>query len=402
MKKVFTNRIISGVLALSIFMLSINTAVSADENKLTAFPGAEGGGMYSLGARAGDEIQVYHVTSLNDSGAGSFRDAVSQGNRIIVFDVAGNIMLQSDLVISASNLTILGQTAPGEGICIGGESVRFNGCNNVILRYLRFRMGDNSTSQEDTLGIRKSSNFIIDHCSVSWSVDECLSAYENKNFTAQYCIISESLNKSVHDKGAHGYGGVWGGINASFHHNLISTHKARMPRIGSSATVFTYEGTPDTDSLIDIRNNVVYNYRSTIGYGGENGTRVNFVNNYYKPSELSSNNVCFYKAYGDRGTTLYLEGNYMENNEEFNNNNWTIAFTDEDLKLTSISEGITVDGVLKANDEYIYAYPVETDTPQEAYADVIANAGASRVRDYTDTRIVNDVVNGTYPTGSKG
>ena len=369
---------------------------------MPAFPGAEGGGMYSLGARGSENIEVYHVTTLKDGGYGSFRDAVSGDNRIIVFDVAGNIMLTSDLYINSSNLTILGQTAPGEGICVGGESVRFGNCSNVIIRYMRFRMGDNSFSQEDGLGVRKSTDFIIDHCSIEWSVDECLSAYENKNFTAQYCIISESLNNSIHGKGAHGYGGIWGGINASFHHNLISTHKARMPRIGSSATVSIFENSPDTDSLIDIRNNVVYNYRATIGYGGENQTRVNFVNNYYKPSFYSSEGVTFYTSYGDIGTALYVESNYMEGDDNFNNDNWTRAFTTEGLKLENISDGVTVDGVLKLNDEYIYDYPVTTVTAQEAYEDVINNAGASRVRDYTDTRIVNDVINGTYPEGSNG
>ena len=231
--------------------------INAQTIKLPAFPGAEGGGMYSQGARAADDFEIYHVTNLDDSGEGSFRDAVSKGNRMIIFDVAGNIMLKTDLIIRTSNLTLLGQTAPGEGICVGGESVRFIGSNNVIMRYMRFRMGENSTSQEDGLGLRKCTDVIVDHCSVEWSVDECLSAYENKNFTAQYCIISESLNNSGHDKGAHGYGGIWGGINASFHHNLVSTHKARMPRIGSSATVSSYNGQPDTDSLIDIRNNVI-------------------------------------------------------------------------------------------------------------------------------------------------
>lgn len=399
-------KILSSSLVLAMMFSSINipNTFANDSDSLVAFPGAEGGGMYSQGARASSNIEIYHVTNLNDSGTGSFRDAVSQGNRIIVFDVAGNIMLESDLQIRVSNLTILGQTAPGEGICVGGESVRFIECDNVILRYMRFRMGDNSVSEEDTLGVRKSKDFIIDHCSIEWSVDECLSAYENMNFTAQYCIISESLNNSVHGKGTHGYGGIWGGINASFHHNLISTHSARMPRIGSSATVSTYENTPDTDSLIDVRNNVFYNYRSTIGYGGENGTRVNFVNNYYKPSEYSSDNVNYYTPYGDKlSTTLYLSGNYIERNESFNNDNWSVMGEPVNwTKCENISDGIEVNGVLKANDEYIYNYPVTTASAIDIYSDVIENAGASTVRDYTDTRIVNDIINFTTPTGSNG
>lgn len=379
--------------------------INAQTIKLPAFPGAEGGGMYSQGARAADDFEIYHVTNLDDSGEGSFRDAVSKGNRMIIFDVAGNIMLKTDLIIRTSNLTLLGQTAPGEGICVGGESVRFIGSNNVIMRYMRFRMGENSTSQEDGLGLRKCTDVIVDHCSVEWSVDECLSAYENKNFTAQYCIISESLNNSGHDKGAHGYGGIWGGINASFHHNLVSTHKARMPRIGSSATVSSYNGQPDTDSLIDIRNNVFYNYRSTIGYGGENGTRVNFVNNYYRPSQFSSQNPKFYTPYSgsNGGTTIFADGNYMENNDTFNaDNKKGISVSAKTTVCENISDGIEVDGVFKRNDEYIYDYPVTTVTAQAAYDDVLNNAGNCLVRDYTDTRIINDVINKTTPQGSRG
>ncbi|MBR1444491.1 MAG: hypothetical protein IJ583_13285, partial [Firmicutes bacterium] len=246
-------------LLLSVSML-INSAAytvfAEEENKLLAFPGAEGGGMYTLGARAADNCEIYHVTNLNDSGAGSFRDAVSQGNRIIVFDVSGTIMLKSRLMIRNGNLTILGQTAPGEGICIGGESVAFEGKNteegllrNVIVRYLRFRMGDNSFSAEDGVGVKFAENVILDHCSVSWSVDECLSSYAVKNFTAQWCIVSESLNNSVHPKGAHGYGGIWGGINSSFHHNLVSHHTSRNPRIAGT-TVKTYLGTANSDSAV--------------------------------------------------------------------------------------------------------------------------------------------------------
>ncbi|MBQ6553925.1 MAG: pectate lyase, partial [Firmicutes bacterium] len=292
--KRFTSVILAAMIFLNVFTMPIN----AETAETKAFPGAEGGGMYSLGARGAENIEVYHVTNLNDSGKGSFRDAVSKGGRIIVFDVAGNINLENILKITnVDNITILGQTAPGEGICVSGESTLFSNCNNVIVRYMRFRPGDTCFSQEDGLGVRKCTNFIVDHCSVSWSVDECLSAYENKDFTAQYCIISESLNRSLHAKGEHGYGGIWGGINASFHHNLVSTHKSRMPRIGTSQTVHSYNDTPDYESLVDIRNNVFYNWRSgEMSYGGENGVRVNLVNNYYK-STIEKKNKLFYQSY---------------------------------------------------------------------------------------------------------
>ena len=398
-------RRLCAVLAAAVAFGSVNADVFA-EYKLTAFPGAEGGGMYSLGARAAENIEVYHVKNLNDSGYGSFRNAVSKGNRIVVFDVAGNIKLNSILKITdIDNLTVLGQTAPGEGVCISGESVLFSGCDNVILRYLRIRPGDTCYSEEDGLGVRNCTDFIVDHCSVSWSVDECLSAYENKNFTAQYCIISERLNQSLHDKGAHGYGGIWGGINASFHHNLMSTHKSRMPRIGTSATVHSYNDTPDYESLVDIRNNVFYNWRSDAGYGGENGVRVNFVNNYYKPSAAKKSNVFYHSYLGPtrKGTTLYVNGNIMEGNDSVTNDNLSgVMGVPDGSMCMEISDGyIDENGKLWPNDQYLYDYPVTTVSAEEAYSDVLENVGASFFRDDTDRRIVNDVINSTAPTGSR-
>lgn len=406
MKK-FLSILISTILILS----TINfTPIYAQENNLVAFPGAEGGGMYTLGARATKNMSIVHVTNLNNSGAGSFREAVSGGNRIIVFDVAGTIMLESDLKVYASNITILGQTAPGEGICVGGSSVRFLNCDNIIVRYMRFRSGDYAKTQEDGLGFKNCSNVILDHCSISWSVDECLSAYAVKNFTAQNCIISESLNNSIHNKGDHGYGGIWGGINASFHHNLISTHNSRNPRIGTSQTVSSYQGTPDYESLVDIRNNVFYNWGANSGYGGENNIRVNFVNNYYKPT-ANSDDLLIYKHFNDvgsDGTTLYVSGNVMENNSIVTNDNWlgVSIMAGKNLNWTkceSISDGYVGDaGVLWANDQYIYDYPVTTTDAYNAYDYVLENAGASYKRDVTDERIINDVINGTYINGSKG
>lgn len=401
-------RILSGTLAFILGLSVINFSAYA-ENKLPAFPGAEGGGMYASGARGGSSIEVYHVTNLNDSGEGSFRDAVSEGNRIVVFDVAGTVMLKTPVKIQKSNITVLGQTAPGEGICIGGDSVMLSNADNIIMRYLRFRMGDDHNTQEDSLGIRRGQNIIIDHCSISWCQDECLSAYQNKNFTAQWCIISESLKESYHEKGSHGYGGIWGGINASFHHNLIATHDSRVPRIGTSQTVHTYEDSLDTDNLIDVRNNVIYNWGLNSSYGGENGTRVNLINNYYKPTEMAKR-IGFFEIYrGTKGigggTTLYVDGNIMENNAALTADNWQGVTKEIDStkwnKCENITDGVVVDGVLKSNNEYIEDYPISTDTAQEAYNRVLQEAGASYNRDNTDKRVVDDVKNGTLPTGNK-
>ena len=245
----------------------------ANENDgvLRAFPGAEGGGMYTTGGRGG---RIYRVTNLNDSGAGSFRAAVeASGKRIVVFDVAGTIHLTSDLRIRNDNLTVAGQTAPGGGVCIAGGTVVVD-ADNVIIRYMRFRLGDlntggNLSDGSDTIWGRYHKDIILDHCSMSWSIDECASFYANQNFTMQWCLLTESLRKSAHGKGDHGYGGIWGGKNASFHHNLLANHDSRNARIDHPGVYGSYLSTHRGN--VDYRNNVIYNWGSNTTYGGEDG-----------------------------------------------------------------------------------------------------------------------------------
>ncbi|MUP37763.1 pectate lyase [Labilibaculum sp. 44] len=369
----------------------------AQRSELPAFPGAEGHGKYVTGGRGG---KVIYVTNLSDNDQkGSLRYAINQtGARIILFKISGTIQLKSNLKITSNNITIAGQTAPGDGICLRDYPVIIS-CDNVIIRFMRFRMGDAAKQENDALGGRFRENIIVDHCSMSWSTDECVSFYANENFTLQWSIISESLRNSVHEKGAHGYGGVWGGKNASFHHNLLADHDSRNPRLGEYAG----DKFALTD-LVDLRNNVIYNWGGNSCYGGE-AMNVNIVNCYYKPglatSSSKSTRIVSIDKYTKNNTSeiydiwghFYIDGNIIEGVEEASEDNWTYGVYNQFAsKYGSLSD--EEKDAIKANTVFDSG-EITTHTADEAYKRVLDYAGASLTRDAVDKRIIDDVRNGT-------
>lgn len=378
-------------------------AGGGDVEEIPAFPGAEGHGRYVTGGRGG---RIIYVTNLNDSGEGSLRHAINQsGPRIVLFKVSGTIELESELGIS-DDITIAGQSAPGGGICLRNYPVKVRG-NNIIIRYLRFRMGDTMKVEDDALGGRFQRNIIIDHCSMSWSTDECVSFYENSNFTLQWCIITESLTNSVHGKGAHGYGGIWGGLKASFHHNLLSHHSSRTPRFGEyAARVVPLEG------LVDMRNNVIYNWNGEGCYGGD-AMNVNVVNNYYKPGPATADkrkerivstgrsmdeSSPLYDVWG----RFYIQGNVVVGSERATKDNWEYGVFNQ---FHSSQGTITPEDKEELQiDSQHEPGAITTHNAERAYELVLDYAGASLYRDEVDERAVHDTRNGvaTIKNGGNG
>ena len=360
----------------SVLSCSVDLASKTGEEQV-AFPGAEGFGKFTTGGREG---KVLIVDNLNDEGPGSLRNAIDQKfPRIIVFNVSGTIALESSLNIRSGDITIAGQTAPGDGICLRNYPLLVKS-SNVIIRYLRVRLGDESEQQDDAFSVVRQKDVIIDHCSFSWGTDEVASCYDNENFTMQWCIISESLNNSVHQKGEHGYGGIWGGKGVSFHHNLLAHHKSRLPRFCGSR----YHKQPELE-VVDFRNNVIYNWKSNNVYGGERG-RHNIVNNFYKPgpaTEKSKRNRILnpYSPYGQ----FFVSGNVLFGNEEVSNDNMLgVVADDKDDAL--IIDPVTLE-------------EINLQSAAEALGEVLSYAGASIHRDAIDQRIVGEVENGTAQFG---
>ena len=406
----------------------------AAQSQIPAFPGAEGHGRYTTGGRGGE---VYHVTNLNDSGKGSFRDAVSQKNRIVVFDVAGVIALKSDLTIK-DNITIAGQTAPYPGITLRYYTIR-PGANNII-RFIRIRRGQEKDVNDgaDALWQRQKTGMILDHCSFSWSIDEVASFYDNNNFTMQWCTLGESLNNAGHGKGAHGYGGIWGGKLASFHHNLIAHVNNRAPRFNGARynwkgytsnlryNEFKWQNAVQAEN-VDFRNCVIYNCGNGC-YGGPGGGYINIVNNYYKTGPAAStsrvttvsiaNNTSSKdnKEYWDMTSRYYINGNQVNATE---NKDWKDVSYDTGVQTIN-GERYTIDSLHYYGDTVTYVKnskgvdcvkikldaptvfgEVTTHSASVAFDKVLSFSGASLFIDEVDARYFQEAKDGsaTY-TGS--
>ncbi len=376
-----------------------------------AFPGAEGVARYTTtGGRGG---QVIHVTNLNDSGPGSLRAAcTASGARIVVFDVSGTITLKSALKINKDDITILGQTAPGDGICLRGYTFNIS-ANNVIVRFIRCRLGDETKTNDDAMNAyfksgSEKKNIIIDHCTMSWSTDECGSFYGIENFTLQWCMLSESLANSIHEKGSHGYGGIWGGKNAAYHHNLLASHTSRNPR-------FDHDYVNTLKGPIDYINNVVYNWGGNSTYGGESANTnnefkmYNIINNYYKAGSTSSNKYrivnpttkcsnCTNKMGCNTIVPghFYVTGNYMYGSTTVTNDNWQGVQPDDSSVKNSIKSATRF--VAENSDQLTTMHKAEV-----AFEKVLNYVGASYRRDTIDRRIVKETRNGSYTfKGSNG
>jgi hypothetical protein len=365
--------------------------------KIPAFPGAWGGGMYSFGGRGG---KVIVVNNLNDSGPGSFRDAVEQGGpRIVVFNVAGIIRLKAAVSIRAPYITIAGNTAPGDGVCIAGDTVQLD-THDVVVRHMRFRRGKTEAAdRDDSFGGNPVGNIMIDHVSASWSLDENISMYRHMyrppggdkdlklptvNVTIQNSISSESLN-IYH----HAFGSTIGGLNSTFHHNLWACNTGRNPSVGMYGD-FTFV------------NNVLFNYRHRTVDGGDHMSLYNIINNYFKPGPGTPDaEIAFrlLKPESERSKTVvdnfgkaYVSGNIVEGNERVTKDNW-----DGGVQPDARGPHAEVLAKIRVNEPFPHA-PLLIQPADKAYETVLANAGATLPRrDAVDERIIKQVRTGVIP-----
>lgn len=356
-----------------------------------AFEGAAGCGKYAAGGRGGRE---YVVTSLEDDGSeGTLRYAVeAEGPRVVTFAVGGDIHLKAPLNIENPYISILGQTAPGVGITIRDHNV-FISADHTIIRYLRFRMGASSGQEADALGAKRCSNIIIDHCSMSWATDENASFYNINDATVQWCIISEALNASVHHKGQHGYGGIWGGRNVTFHHNLFAHNKSRNPRfdhprIYSPQELLTGRGT------VDFKNNVVYNWNIKAIYGGEEGW-FNVEGNYFRPGPATRSLDGEWLDISTSETTSMIPGSFYIDGNIYDVSAVRKGGLDgKRPDCEKIASWKDVYEMKSVYEPFVIKVRLDTEDAEDAYRSVLRNAGASGKRDAVDRRIIKEVRKG--------
>lgn len=364
-------------LLIPIIVLSSATFIRAQQ---LAFPGAEGWGRYALGGRGG---QVLFVTNLKDKGPGSLRAAIeAQVPRIVVFKISGTIELQSQLRIIHPRITIAGQTAPGDGICLKKYPLIIS-ANDAVVRFLRVRLGDEAGKLMDGIDISNAENVIVDHCSVSWTLDEAVNTYHGtKNITVQWCLISESLHDSRLQQG-HGFAASLGGVNSSYHHNLLANNAGRNPSIAGETSNPTIN--------LDFRNNAIFNWQHRRLDGRPES--INVVNNYYKAGPASREYLTIVKIQSlDNGTfgRWYIQGNILENHLQSRKRNGLVSIDASNRSPESAMIDKPVDFA-----------PVFTETAEAAFENVLLYAGAIRPkRDSHDERIVREVRSGRTTFGN--
>jgi pectate lyase len=375
------------LIAFIITLVSLTPHLNA---QVLAFPGAEGWGRFSKGGRGG---AILKVTNLNDSGPGSFREAVTNAEpRIVVFEVSGTIDLKSPLQIKTPYLTIAGQTAPGDGICLKRFPLRIKNTHDIIIRGIRIRPGIESGligSEIDVIDVDSSENVIIDHCVFSWSTDEGVNTWHGaKSTTVQWCVMSEPLDRSIHEKGAHGYSGSIGGYKTSFHHNLLANGAGRNPSIAGNNQSPTV--------LLDVRNCVISNW----GHRSCDGKplSINLVNNYYKPGPATSPDVKRRITRIDNAEKMgfscmwHVDGNVVEGYPEISANNWAGGIDFE--------EGTSPEK--NSRNKPFEVAPVITQPAKDAYELVLKYAGCYLNRDAQEKRIIDQVRTGKYSLTSNG
>jgi pectate lyase len=349
-------------------------SAAREPRAIPAFPGAEGFGSTTPGGRGG---RVIFVTNLDDTGAGSFRSACdAEGPRIVIFRVSGLITLAKPIVIKNPYLTIAGQTAPGDGICLRNYTFVI-ATHDVVVRYLRSRLGDLSGQEADSITLASGAeNVILDHCSATWSIDEALSLAGNvSNVTVQWCLIAEGLNHSKHSKGAHGYGSLSRANGpVTWHHNLWAHNNARNPRLGDNYGRSPYP-------TFDVRNNVIYDYGEIASGLTQGVLKVNYVANYIRPGPSSKATTPIHVG-GPSDLSFYIRENVFEGNDALTADN------------SQFFDPVTIDGKRQVQTVAapFNAQPVKTATAQRAYEAVLRTVGASLPRrDAVDARIVGEV-----------